>query len=281
MKLKIIGVSVCILLISTIAIPVASITDIHRSRATSYIVEVPIWEKGDEWTYIFTESSKDYPATYSISGNLKFKVMDDSGDSYILKATTRPRGAFDLGDFGLKTTLFTSLTMRLQIRKADFGLESCNYKLKGILLVTIGPFTLPIPLQIVAHYNVEFDPTWVIMPFPLFDGKFGNLSGTEFVHTNFFLHMFWGLIPFYGPEDISWPITSVPYICSEDQITVEANTFDVYNVSAEWMEGSRFVSYYSEEVGNVAKEIIYIPYHGGGGVRYSLTLELKDWSYTP
>ncbi len=281
MKKKIIGIVVCILIVSTIGIPVTALTDRHDIRATSYDVDVPIWKKGDEWTYNFIESAIDYyPLTYSLSGVITYKVVEDSGDSYILEASTRPKGAFDLGNIGLKTTKLTTLSIKLQMRKVDLGLESFKEILKGIFLVTIGPVTLPIPLQAAGNLDVEFDPPWNIMPFPLYDGKFGNLSGTEFVQTNYTMKLFWGLITALGPVNTNWPITAVPYTCSAEQITVEARTFDVFNVSAEWIDGSKFVSYYSEEVGNVAKEVIYIPY-GGGGVRYSLILELKDWKYTP
>ena len=132
----------------------------------------------------------------------------------------------------------------------------------------------------IGQKRVEFDPAWNLIPFPLYDGKYGNLSGTEILHINVYANLFWGLIPVFGPTNMSIPLTQVPYTCSEEQITIQGRIFDVFNVSAEWMDGSRFVSYYSEEVGNVAKEVIYIPY-GGGTVWHSLTQELKDWSYTP
>lgn len=279
MKKKVIGIFICILIISTLIIPVAATTYNKEIKATSDEADLPIWEVGDEWTYNFIESIDYYPVTYYLSGDLTFEVMDDSGDSYILEAATRPDGVFDLGNFGLKTTILTTFSMSLQIRKADLGFESFREIIKGVLLMTIGPITLPIPLQVVANSYAEFDPPWIIIPFPLSDGKFGNLSGTEFVHVNNYMKLYWGLIPLLGPFNRSWPMTSVPYTCSEEQITVNGRTFDVFNVSAEWIEGSRFVSYYSEEVGNVAKEVIFIPYCGGG-VRYSLNLELKEWSYT-
>jgi len=279
MKKKITGIIVSILLLTTIVIPVTALTDIHEIGATSYDVDVPIWEKGDSWTYHFTESRTHAFNTY-ISGDITFKVMDDSGDSYILKATTKPDGTFDLGGYGLKTTILTSINMNLNIRKADLGLESFEEKLKGIFLLKIGPLTLPLPIQAEIKTYVEFDPTWAVIPFPLFDGKSGTLSGTEIWHINVYAHLFWGLVPVFGPQNISIPLTPVPYTCSEEQINAQGDTFDVFNVSAEWIDGSRFVSYYSEDIGNVVKEVIYIPY-GGGYVWHSLILELKDYNYSP
>lgn len=279
MKKKIIGMFVCILMISIIVIPVTALSDRYDVMAISYDVDLPIWEEKDSWTYHFTES-RTHGYNYSFSGDITLKVVDDSSDSYILEGKTKPHGTLDLGGFGLKTTRLTSFSMRLQIRKNDLGLESFVERYKGIFLFKIGSITLPVPIQFELHINVVFDPTWVIMPFPLFDGKFGNLSGTEIWHTDAYAHLFWGVVPVFGPQNISIPLTPVPYICSEEKITVQGNSFDVFNVSAEWMDGSRFVSYYSEEVGNVAKEVIYIPY-GGGYVWHSLILELKEYSYSP
>jgi len=275
MRKKIIGLVLFIVLFSYTVVPVASITDIHSIRETLYDGDVPIWEVGDEWTYHFTES-KTYLYNYTLTGDITLKVIDDSDDSYVLEAKTKPHGTFDLGGYGLKATRLTTLSMRLTMRKNDLGLESFVEKYKGIFLIRMGSITLPIPIHFTGYYNIKFDPTWALIPFPLYNGKSGMLSGTEILH-NVYMGLFWGLIPVYGPDNYSRIITPIPYTCSEEQITVDAGTFDVFKVSAERMDGSQFVSYYSGEVGNVAKEIIYIPY-GGGTVWHSLILELKDWS---
>jgi hypothetical protein len=275
MKKKIVVVFICILITSTITLPVSALTDTPGITTTSYDVDVPVWEKGDEWTYHFTDTSTGI-VTYSFFADITFEVVEDSGDSYILEGHTKPQGSFIYSGLGLKTSRLTSLDIRLQLRKTDLGLENFMEKIKGIFFIKIGPITLPIPLQVELNLEVEFDPTWIIMPFPLYDGKIGNLNSTEFWHTNMYFHLFWGLIPITGPLNVSWPITTVPYSCSAEKITVDAGTFDVYNVSAEWIEGSKFVSYYSEEIGNVAKEIIYLP-KGVGPAEHSIILELKDY----
>ncbi len=279
MKNKIIGIFLCILMISAIVYPVTAINDMYKNQTISYDADIPIWEKGDKWTYNFIES-RSQMFSYTLSGDLTLKVVEDSGDSYVLEAKTRPHGNFDMGSYGLKTTRLTFLTMRIQLRKTDLALENFFYQIKGFLFITIGPVTIPIPIQVDGSANVEFDPPWVIMPFPLYDGKSGELSGTEILNINVYFTIFWGLVSVYGPQNYSIPYFPIPYTCSQEQINVEAGPFDVFNVSAVATDGSRFESFYSEEVGNVVKEVILIPF-GGGRVQYSLTLELKDWSYTP
>lgn len=277
--MKLIGISVSILMILTLVIPVIATTDRQVISKSVSNVDVPVWENGDEWTYHFTESRTINPV-YSFSDVITYKVKNNSGDSYVLKASIRPKGSFDLGSFGLKTTMLTSGSINLQLRKADLGLESFVEKLKGILLLTVGKITLPILLQISANYNVEFEPTWVIMPFPLYDGKCGNLSSTEILHINDTIYMFWKLITAFGPLSEAMPLAPIPYTCNLEELTVQGRKFEVYNVSAGWEKDWRFISYYSEEVGNVVKEIIYIPAGGGKVINY-YNLELKDWSYTP
>jgi hypothetical protein len=185
-----------------------------------------------------------------------------------------------MGLIGLKATRFTTFTMKLQMRKADLALEKFREIYRGFLLLTIGPVTLPIPLQIIGQKRVVFDPAWNLIPFPLYDGKSGDLDSTEILHIDIYFHLFWGLMPAMGPNNYTMPFSPIPYTCTEEQIEVQGNTFDVYNVSAEYMDGSRFMSYYSSEVGNVVKEEIFLPI-GGGRVHHSLNMELKNWSYTP
>jgi len=279
MKIKIIGIFIGILIISSIVLPVAGITNKENTMKGAFDTDVPTWKVGNQWTYHFIEE-KTVDAIYRLTGELTFKCVDDSDGSYVLEAKTKPQGNFDLGGFGLKTTTMTTLSMMIQMRQSDLALEKYQEQLKGFLLVTLGSITLPIPLQVIANIYVEFDPPWAIIPFPLFDGKNGMLDDCEFLHIQNYMHLFWGLIPLIGPADYSFPITAVPYTCSEEQITVQGETYDVFNVTAEWMEGSRFVSYYCEEVGNVVKEVIYLA-GPGGKITHSLTLELTDWSLIP
>jgi len=279
MRRNIVGLVVCLVIFSSAVISVASMTDGCMTKTGSNHSEIPIWEIGDKWTYHYTESVTS-GLNYSFSGTINLKVVDDSEDSYVLKGKSKPRGAFFYEGMQFKSTIFTTISMRLQVRKNDLGFESFEETIEGIFFVKIGPITLPIPFQAEKYMNIEFDPTWEIMPFPLYDGKNGNLSGTEVVNIEFIVNMLWGKIPLYNYKNFAIIIMPVPYTCSAEQITVDAGKFDVINVSAICEDGSRFISYYSDEVGNIVKEEI-CKTGGGGTVWHHLILELKDWSYTP
>jgi len=281
MKWYILGLILSTLLFSSTVIPVTSITTKNINEVITYNTDVPIWEVGDSWTYHYTESMT-YFLNYTLSGDIKLKVVDDSGDYYVLEGKSRPRGEFN-GDYYyedliFKTTIFTTLSMRIQIRKSDLGLESFIEKIEGFLFAKIGVITIPIPLQFEKYMDIEFDPTWKILPFPLYDGKFGNLSGTEILFIKTYAHMLWGGLPFWDDENFRCIVTPIPYTCSAEEVTVDAGTFDVFNVTAEKEDDYLFVSYYSEEVGNVVKQEISKTF-SGCTMFHNLILELKDWNY--
>jgi hypothetical protein len=291
MKTKIIGMLVCMLLIVSMAIPISALNKDYEPsvKPTGKSADVPVWEVGDSWTYdvVFYQNNTGPNLTlvYTLDGEYVLTVIDDTGDSYTLEGIAdRLFGSVDLGLFGLKATRFMTASTELRVRKADLGLEFWNQNLKGILLLMIGPITLPIPLQVEANVDVEFNPTWVITPFPLTDGQSGTFDDTELIHTNSYLSLFWGLIP-VSEGGSAWHTGEIPYSVTEEQITVEAGTFDVYYITGD-LEGGTYHdyyrTYYAPEVGNTVKESINIDKSGTmGETYYGLDFELKSTTYEP
>jgi len=153
--------------------------------------------------------------------------------------------------------------------------------MKGILLLTIGPIPLPIPIQVEANTDVDFNPTWVITPFPLYDGKSGMFEDTELIHTNSFIHLFWGLIP-VSEGDSAWHTGEMPYTCTEEEVTVPAGTFDVFYITGD-LAGDNYHDYYrtwySPEMGNTVKQSINIDSSERETTYYALDFELKSTTY--
>jgi len=288
---KLIGIFVCMLLIATFAIPISALNKVYENNPEPITEDedVPVWEVDDSWTYnavlFLNSSSPNQTLEYTIEAEFVLTVVDDTGDSYILEGIGQSvSGGVDLGLLGLKTTRFSKIAAQLQMRKTDLGLEFWNQNMKGILLLMIGPITLPIPIQLEANTDVEFNPTWVITPFPLYDGKNGTFDDTELMHTNSFIHSFWGLIPISGPDEYSWHTGEVPYTCTEEQVTVPAGMFDVFYITGDHYYGENghdyYRTYYSPEAGNSVKESIHI----GNELEttyFSFDLELISTTYTP
>ena len=283
MKTKIVGILVCMLLIATLAIPISALNkeNIPNIKPISKGADVPVWEVGDSWTYHveYYESDENGTLVFTISGSLTFEVTDDSGDYYIVEGSGRPRGIITYGNIGLRTSLLAKTSFELKMRKSDLGFEYANYDLKGICWLTLGGIPLPIPIQIYAYKNTEFNPTTSIIPFPLSDGKTGTIPSIEFTIDSKST-LFWGMIELSGGIN-TWGCGNLDYTVTEEQITVPAGNYDVYTIEAENTNEDHYNSYYCEEIGNVAKESILIHQGHSDEVYLSMELELEETTYTP
>jgi len=283
MKKKIIGILVCMLLIATMAIPISALNKVYEIEPEPILkdADVPVWEIGDSWTYAseYYESDANQTLIFTLSGSIVFEVTDDSGDYYILEGGGRPLGIITYGNIGLRTSLLAKTSFELKMRKSDLGIEYANYYLKGLCWLTLGGIPLPIPIQIHAYKNTEFNPTTSIIPFPLSDGATGTIPSIEFtIDTKSTL--FWGLIELSGGIH-TWGCGNLDYTVTEEQITVPAGNYDVYTIEAENTHEDHYNSYYCEEIGNVAKESILIHNGQTGNVYLSMELELEETTYTP
>ena len=292
MRRKIIGMLVCTLLITIVAIPAIAINPYSKTNTQqiSPDAEVPTWEVGDSWTYdthIYVAASPNVTDDMVVDafGELTFEVVDDTGDNYILEGTMKPlSGTVDIpGNTGFKATKFTAYNANLWMRKTDLAIVQYESTMKGILLLTFRSIPLPIPIQMQEYRMTGFKPAWNILPFPLFDGKTGDyLNSTLLSYWD--TSMFWGLIPISkGISDHGW-VGGASYNVKLDNITVEAGTYDVYNVSCIVDFGTDahdwYFSNYAEEVGNIVKGDYNIDY-ANGNTYYLINLELISTTYTP
>jgi len=287
LKKKIIGILVCMLIIATLAIPISAMNKEATSvyKPISIDADVPTWEIGDSWTYIiYKHVTADVNGTsgYNVDSEITFEVIDDTGDYYTLEGKITPSfGAFEIfmGNISFKSTKFMKINMDLQIRKDDLGIYKYQVYGKGKLFLSFGSLVIPFPIHYKGNIEWECDPVWPMIPFPLFDGKNGTVDDTKYIGTNGYWNFFHGLIPIAFP-DSSWDSPKhTPFEVAEEQITVEAGTFDVFNVFVGW-EDYYYMPMYSEKVGNVVKFSNYIE-HDNGELYFYMELELKDYNYTP
>ena len=280
------------LMVATVVMPATALNEFsknnHKFNNTITIsteIDVPVWKIGDSWEYEieYHEGNIDETMNCNLVGDLIFRVEDDTGDHYLLKATGKASGEFEFEEFGLKTTRFSTAGTEILVRKADLGLENLYLYIKGIFKLIINNMTIPIPIQILAERMTRFNPTWVIMPFPLYDGKVGVIDNTNIIQESS-EHLFWGRITL-SDWMTYWDSEVLYYTCYEEQITVPAGTFNVYKVSAEGAAYYEYYyrTYYAPEVGNFVKESIVIPFnpHYSDVMYLSFDLELISTNYTP
>jgi len=293
MKTKIIGILVCMLLIATMAIPISALNkeNIPNIKPISKGADVPVWEVGDSWTYnleIYLAASQNVTddMVVEVSGELTYEVVDDTGDTYKLTGMMKPMiGMVDLpGNIDMRITRLSSYNSNIELQKTDLAILNHDSLMKGIVLLTLGPIPLPIPLQMQSSRQTEFTPALNIIPFPLNDGDSGTIG--EFIVTEQSeVSLFWGLIPVSQDVDLEWPLAEQEYTCTFESINVPAGTFDVYTVEAEYHWGDEgvdwFYSYYAEDVGNVVKSSINIDFGETEVTYYNIEMELISTTYSP
>jgi hypothetical protein len=291
MRKKIVGIFVIMLLITTLVIPISAMNkdDLLKNTSISRDADVPTWKVGDSWTYnthIYHASAENLSVNMilDVTGELIFEVVDDTGDFYTIEGLMKPmHGIVDLpGTIDMRITRFSSYKSILEIQKSNLSIISYDETRKGIVLLTIGSIPLPIPIQIQNKLKTEFKPMWEILPFPLFDGKMGNYENCSMI-KEWVTSMFWGFIILdSGNSSQGWVGGS--YECNEETITVEAGTFDVYNVSCITNYGpdvqERYISNYAEEVGNIVEGLYDLPFLNGDR-GFLIELELRSTTYEP
>jgi hypothetical protein len=281
MKKKTIGMFVLMLVSTTTILPVTATVEKNDMNVSKSEVDVPIWSVGDSWTYQmeYFESDPKGILTYSVISDITIEVTEDSEDSYkLIGMFDSPKIVVTLWRISLKPTKSVEYKHNIEISKEDLGLVKWDQMMEGIFLLCIGKIPLPIPIQFLARFENIFQPAWNILPFPLYDGKSGNLESVQFKH-DFEVSMFRGLIPINVGEG-GWELPQLSYTCTKEQIAVPAGTYNAYRVRADQGGNMHFTSYYNEEVGNVVKETIYIPFEETGTTYFDLDLSLKSTTYS-
>jgi hypothetical protein len=210
MNTKILGILILMLLIAAMAIPISALNKEHipNTKPISKGADVPVWEVGDSWTYnmeIYTAAAQNVTdgMVVEADGEITFKVADNTGDTYTLTSTAKPiMGTIDNpGNIDIRITRLSSYSAELELQKTDLAIITHDFTMKGIVLLTLGPIPLPIPLQMQSSRHTEFTPALNMIPFPLNDGDSGTIGGftvAEHGETS----MFWGLIPILIQDDL-------------------------------------------------------------------------------
>ena len=252
-----------------------NLVEIKNSSVDDY---VPVWELGDSWTY----NVNRFQANLSMSGALivfdsyiddfTLELIGYPGSSYILELSGRIKGSFyyESGEGRVikGNLLFTKISGNAKFRQNDLANEELHIVIKGIVLLTeYSPqIQIPIPVPLTITINVIQITPRPFIDFPLYDGKEGFINQTS-VSTDIkfgsiilqILSLFIGDIPneIYYKETFDIPMFD--YSAESENISVEAGTFDAYNIAFAWgLFGS---IYYAPSAGNFikAETVIEIP----------------------
>jgi len=282
---------VIFMLVATMVVSATNINMKEKIQPTSSSVDVPVWEKGDSWTYEYHHSAFGYHTNgtihmiFYLNWTMTYTVTDTTGDNYTVKWTSKnTQGRMTIDSFRVKLTPFTKYTIECQVRKTDLADVHGTYQLKGPVIWLRGKIGLPLPAQfhIIGEYLLT--PPMTLMPFPLVAGTNGTLP--QIHHTGYEkASLYWGLIPVYDYPEVSWYTGPCTYTCEMENITVPKGTYEAYNVSAIHNFGGAghdyWRSYYVPEIGNFAKQSINIDWDSSGKPYMIANIVLVSTTYTP
>jgi hypothetical protein len=289
MKNKIVGI-VILMLVATTVVSATNINVKKDIQPTASSVDVPVWKKGDSWTYESHEIRYKYDSNgtlwYTLYHNCTstFTVTDDVGDNYTVKMTsTNNTGRVTIGSFRLKFTPLTKLSGEWVYRKTDLACLRESEREKGFAFWLIGNIGFPIPTQYMHTIEWINTPAWVYLPFPMTAGTPGTIPGYSFTYQEK-CYLYWGLVKLFD-----WPVQSYTdsphgYNCEMANITVPAGTYDAYNISVEFSYGlGHYTSwrYYVPEVGSYAKTYTNADWDTSGNPGTIYEDELVSFNYTP
>jgi ribosomal protein L33 len=290
MKNKIVGI-VIFMLVATTVVSATNINVKEKIQPTLVGVDVPVWEKGDSWTYEYHHSAFNYNTNgtssmvFYLNCTITFIVTDTTGENYTVKTTTKnTEGRMIIGLFKVKLTRFTKLSEEYKVRKTDLANVQDTYQIKGPVIWFRGKIGLPIPAQYHITGEEILTPPMTLMPFPLIAGTNGTLPQIHHIGYEK-LSMYWGLISIYDYPEVSWYTGPCTYTCKMENITIPKGTYEAYNVSAIHNFGGAghdyWHSYYVPEIGNFVKYSFNIDWDSTGKPYAIRNLELVSTTYTP
>lgn len=203
------------------------------------------WDIGDSWTYhmyAINLTLGDVLFLHGSSDKLYFNVTDETNDLYKLSFSGRIKGDVKGGCF----SKFVRISGNIIFEKPNFVIKTFKAYLNGILLLNTNNNLLHIPLPFNTTMDVNFDPYLDIFPFPFIVGEGGGIPDVS-INNQILVRVFG--IPYHNLRYI-FSIDKLPYLClKEEEITVEAGTFDAYRIFfAEELNYS-----FSPEICNVVK----------------------------
>jgi len=223
--------------------------------------QVPKWHVGDMWSY---EGEIDYvseePATidaYMEIKELSLTVERDENDMYHLSIEGGFSGSANIKieEISLDVTVklsFGKIRGGIDVKKSNLGIENFWINITGILTISLAPLPIPMTGEIMG----TFEPEWIILDFPLYEGKEWETSSSTLTINvsedmlNFIRNLV-SLIVSIFPEDvkefveeilsmleemlpIEMEIWEISMKCEkEESITVPAGTYPAFAINAE------------------------------------------------
>ena len=262
MKTKLIGILICLTLLTTIgatALPVNTLLKEKKTQTSSTMVDVPIWEVGDTWAYevddLFINYSTDTQSILlhgSIS-ELPLQVTSTAGDYYTLSFQTSMNGIGYINAISEEGPVNVSITISdlaiqgtVQVDKDNLGIKDIqvsfdNQKISFNIIdqpfITLPSFLHIISSKFTSNIDVNCDISVALLSFPLNTGIFWDLIATSFSVNGQIQSKLFNLILFihniaslFGVEILPAEVAALlPIVDFNEALTsfVGTNVFDI------------------------------------------------------
>jgi hypothetical protein len=206
LKIKLIGIIICFMLLTTLFTTATQATNLRtittEPQTSSTMVDVPVWEIGDTWTYEIDDISIDYTTdTQSVQlhgtlSELPLEVTSTTGDFYTLGFETTMDGTGYINAESEDGPVNVSLTISdlaiqgtVQIDKTNLGIKDIQvyFDNQKISFNIIDQPFLPLPswlhvisAKFTSNIDVSCDTSVSLLSFPLFTGIYWDLLATSF-----------------------------------------------------------------------------------------------------
>jgi len=262
MKVRIIGILIFTILMFN-CITFAEIVDINKKEE-----DPPIWKVGDSWTYtihkLVVNKIEDDHKIY-LNGSIDdfvCTVVETNGSIYKVDFNGKINGFYECyikpkkipfyakGNLKNSTSTFNG---SIFFNKENLEIVDISAQIKGRTYVKIYP--LPIYLNLPFKVVIEnfLSRKIPILEFPLEVGNYWNFPKMKTI-TYLNASGPFGLIKIPVKVSKIYPFIPSAFHCSSKKIiTVEAGTFNTYQISVGFFGISKNKYYYSPDIGNIVK----------------------------
>ncbi len=208
MKTKIIGIIISIMLLTTLyaaALPMNTLQQNTLSKtqhASSTIVDVPVWEVGNTWTYQVSDLSLNFTSDtqtvllHTSIDELPLVVMNVTDEYYTLSFSTTMDGigyvnadqgdgpvnvSVSISDLAIQgTILVEKTTLGIKDITLSFDQQKLSFNIIQQPYIQLPDWLRKISAKFTSNVDVSCDVSVALVSFPLSPGMFWDLVATNF-----------------------------------------------------------------------------------------------------
>jgi hypothetical protein len=206
MKTKLIGILLCLMLLTTIVATATPINTLARKekhiQTSAPMVDVPIWEVGDTWTYDVNDISINYTSDtqkvllHGTISELPLRVTNTEGDYYTLSFETTLDGigyvnadsgegpvniSVTISDLSIQGTVLVDKTqLGIKDIQVSFDNQKITFNIIEQPYLRLPSWLHILSAKFTSDIDVNCDSSVALLSFPFNTGSYWDLLATSF-----------------------------------------------------------------------------------------------------